>query len=123
MEIKGKIYRIDKERQVSDKFKLRECIIATDEQYPQHIQVQVTQDKCNLLDKFKVGDIVTAFINLRGRLAKDKTGVERCWNSIEVWRIEGGNAGAQNTDNNSNNTAPTTSNHSPSSDADDDLPF
>jgi hypothetical protein len=96
MEIKGTIYRIDNERQVSDKFKLREFIVTTDDQYPQSILLQTTQDKCNLLDKFKKGDTVTAHINIRGRLITDKTGVERCWNSIEVWRIEGVNAAPQN---------------------------
>jgi hypothetical protein len=37
------------------------------EQYPQHIMMEFTQDKCDLLNIYKVGDVKVS-INLRGRM-------------------------------------------------------
>ena len=90
MELKGKIYKIGQEQVVSDKFKKREFVLETDldSQYPQFIAVECTQDKCELLDKFKVGQIVTAHINLRGRNWTNKEGIEKTFNTLQVWRIE-----------------------------------
>ena len=89
MNIKGKIHSIANEQVISDKFKKREFVVMTDETYPQHLPMQVTNDKCSLLDMFKVGEVVDCSINLRGRLWSDpKTGIERCFSTIEAWRIQ-----------------------------------
>ncbi len=69
-------------------FKKRELVVTTEEQYPQTIMTEFTQDKCDLLNNFKVGDKVTVSINLRGREWVNPQGETKYFNSIQGWRIE-----------------------------------
>lgn len=89
MEIQGKIKLIDTTKEVgSSGFKKRDIVVITDEQYPQEILVQFVQDKCEILDKFKVGESVTISYNLRGRMWTDPTGKEVYFNTIQGWLIK-----------------------------------
>ena len=88
MEIVGKIKHIGPDQQVSASFTKRELVITTDEQYPQHILTEFTQDKCDLLDPYKIGESVKVHINLRGREWVSPSGETRYFNSIQGWRIE-----------------------------------
>jgi len=101
--------------QVSDKFKKREFVltIGATEPYPQHVLMQLTQDKCSLIDNYKVGDSIDVSFNLRGREWNSPQGETKYFNTIEAWRIE--KAGAIKT----SNESPA----NPSSHNDDDLPF
>jgi hypothetical protein len=92
MQIQGKIKLINPEQVVSDKFKKREIVVETADQYPQAILIQFTQDKCSILDKYAVGQEVTVHINLRGREWTAPDGVVKYFNTIEGWRIESGAA-------------------------------
>ena len=75
---------------VSDKFSKREFVVTdTTTQYPQDILLQLTQDKCSLLDMFKVGQQVDVSYNLRGREWTNPQGEVKYFNTIEAWRIEG----------------------------------
>lgn len=87
MELKGKIVVIEEVKQVSDSFKVRNLVVETQEQYPQFIQVQFTQDKCDVLNAYEIGDSVTIGINLKGRKWTDKQGVDKYFNTIEGWKI------------------------------------
>ena len=62
--------------------------IGTEEQYKQYIVLQLVKDKCSILDSYKKGDNVKASINLKGRLWTNPEGIEKCFNTIECWRIE-----------------------------------
>jgi hypothetical protein len=64
MEVTGKIKFINAEQVVSAAFK-REISCYT-EQYPQHIMMEFTQDKCDLLNIYKVGEV--SFDQFRGRM-------------------------------------------------------
>jgi len=89
MEIQGKIKMIDTTKEVgTSNFKKRDIVVTTDEQYPQDILVQFVQDKCEILDKFKVGESVTISFNLRGRMWTDPTGKEVYFNTIQGWLIK-----------------------------------
>lgn len=89
MEVKGKIKVINDTQLVSDKFSKREIVVTTDEIYPQDILVQFTQDKCEILDNYAVGQHVSVSINLRGReWTSPKDGTVKYFNTIEGWRIE-----------------------------------
>ena len=90
MDIKGKIEVVMETNVVSEKFKKREFVVKTDDQYPQLILCQLTQDKCVLLDKFVVGSAVTVHVNLRGRVWESPQGEKKYFNTIEAWRIEEG---------------------------------
>jgi len=76
-------------QQVSEKFSKREFVITTDlsTQYPQYISMQLTQDKCALLDAYNEGDEIKVSFNLRGREWSGPEGV-RYFNSLEAWRLE-----------------------------------
>jgi hypothetical protein len=89
MEIEGKIKVIGETKTFgSNGFQKRETVITTEEQYPQHIAIDFVQDKCALLDVFKVGDKAKIGINLQGREWTDPQGVVKYFNSIQGWRIE-----------------------------------
>lgn len=88
MEVIGKVKVVNPEQQVSASFKKRELVVTTDEQYPQHILIEFTQDKCDLLSNYKQGEAVKVSINLRGREWVNPQGETRYFNSIQGWRIE-----------------------------------
>ncbi|WP_297705556.1 DUF3127 domain-containing protein [uncultured Eudoraea sp.] len=89
MEIQGKIKMIDETKTFGNNgFRKREVVITTEEQYPQHILVEFVQDKCDLLNKHKVGETVKININLRGREWTNPQGEVKYFNSVQGWRIE-----------------------------------
>ena len=67
LSVEGKLKRIHDEQVISDRFKKREFVIETEEQYPQVLMFQLVQDKTNLIDQYSIGDKVEVFFNLRGR--------------------------------------------------------
>ena len=88
MEVTGKIKVINAEQQVSATFRKRELVVATEEQYPQFISINFVQDKCDLLNAYKVGEAVKVSINLRGREWVNPQGETKYFNDIQGWRIE-----------------------------------
>lgn len=88
MELIGQIYKINETQNVTDTFSKREFIIKTDTQYPQYILLQVVKDKCAVLDGYKIGDNIKASINIDGRLWTNPSGEEKCFNTLNCWRIE-----------------------------------
>ncbi|OAB28177.1 protein of unknown function [Flavobacterium fryxellicola] len=89
MEVTGKIKMLGDAKNVgSGSFLKRELVVTTEEQYPQHILVEFVQDKCDLLNSFKVGEAVKVAINLRGREWVDPQGVTKYFNAIQGWRVE-----------------------------------
>lgn len=89
----GTIYRIYDTVVVKDTFRKRDFIVLIpDGQYPQHVKLQCSQDRCSLLDGLKPGDPVTAHFNVRGRLYTDKNGQEQAFTNLEAWKIDRGNA-------------------------------
>lgn len=114
MEIKGQVYKVGTTQQVTDKFRKREVIIKTElaSQYPQHIKVQFSQDKCDLADALQPNQEVTFYCNLRGKLYTDKQGNENAITNLEVWKVDAGTV-----------APPSASAQSSSAPIDDDLPF
>ena len=88
MEVTGKIKVINAEQQVSASFRKRELVVATEEQYPQFISINFVQDKCDLLNNYKAGDLVKVAINLRGREWINPQGEAKYFNTIQGWKIE-----------------------------------
>lgn len=70
-------------------FSKRDIVIRTEEQYPQDIAIQFTQDKCDLLDAYKVGENVTIAYNLRGNMNgwTNPQGEVKYFNTIQGWKI------------------------------------
>jgi len=88
MEITGNIKLINETQNIgTNGFRKRELLLVTEEQYPQILLIEFTQDKCDLLDAFKVKDAVTININIRGREWVNPEGVSKFFNSFNGWRI------------------------------------
>jgi hypothetical protein len=70
-------------------FKVVKFVVETlDDQYPQVLELQCTQDKADNLIKFnKVGDVVDCSINLRGREWTNPQGEVKVFNTIEAWKV------------------------------------
>lgn len=90
MNIQGKIIDIFDTTQVSEKFRKREFVIEFTEnaQYPEFIKFELVQDKCDLIDAFRVGEDVDVSFNLRGRAWTNQQGVKNYFNSLQAWRIQ-----------------------------------
>ena len=89
MEITGKIKKIEETKTFgASGFRKRELVVTTDEQYPQMLLVEFIQDKCDLLNNYKVGQDVKVSINLRGREWINPEGEAKYFNSIQGWRVE-----------------------------------
>ncbi|CAN1557818.1 Protein of unknown function DUF3127 [Spirosomataceae bacterium] len=123
MEVSGNIKVINPEQQVSPTFKKRELVVTTEETYPQHIIIEFTQDKCDLLNSYAIGDAVKVSINLRGREWQSPQGETKYFNSIQGWRIEK-ESGATSAPAASTSSAPATPAPIPAAlEGEDDLPF
>ena len=93
MEVNGKIKWIDEIKTYGNNgFRKREVVVTTEEQYPQHILVEFIQDKCDLLNAFRVGQSVKIGINLRGREWVNPQGETKYFNSVQGWRIDAAEA-------------------------------
>lgn len=91
VKIHGEIIFIGTTQQIKDTFTIRKFVVQTKlETYPQEYELQLTKDKCSLLDNYKVGDTVTASINLRGRGYTNKDGKKGWFTSLECWKLEKG---------------------------------
>ena len=69
-------------------FKSRKVWLVVDEdlKYPQTIEVELQQDKCEMF-KVAEGSTITAHLNLRGReWTKPETGVTSVFNSLVMWK-------------------------------------
>lgn len=94
MEVLGRIKMIDETKSFgANGFRKREMVVTTDEQYPQHIMIEFTQDKCDLLNNYNPGEPVKVSINLRGREWVNPQGETKYFNSIQGWRIEKADGG------------------------------
>jgi hypothetical protein len=118
MEVTGKIKVIANTQEVgTGGFKKRDIVVTTEEQYPQHISVQFVQDKCEVLDKYKIGENVTIGVNLRGREWTNAQGEMQYFNTIQGWRISKAETQTDSAVNAYEDRRPV------KQDEDDDLPF
>ncbi len=88
--LKGELKVISPTQQVSDSFKKREFVVVdASGQYAQTIQFQAVQDRCELLDKYQVGQSVEVTFFLRGReWTNPKDGKVVVFNTLDAWKVE-----------------------------------
>ncbi|MBL3657954.1 DUF3127 domain-containing protein [Fulvivirga sediminis] len=96
MNVKGKILEISSTQQVTSSFQKREFVLeyAENPQYPEFLKFEMIQDKCALLDIYKVGDDIDVYFNLKGRKWTDPKGEVKYFNSLQAWKLEGVSANA-----------------------------
>jgi single-strand DNA-binding protein len=126
-DVQGKLHEIFDEQQVSEKFRKREFVLEIpDGAYTQYIKFQLTQDKCNVLDQYKLGDDVKVTFNLSGK-PFTKNGTTMYFTNLSAWRIEPADAAAGgNSGGNYQAAAPKaapSANSFLTDEADNDLPF
>lgn len=80
--LKGAIKLVKPTQTISDSFQKREFVIETEDQYPQLVQFELTQDKVSLIDDSYVGKNVEVSFNVRGREWNDKYFV-----NLQAWRV------------------------------------
>lgn len=86
----GAIVHIGQQQQISATFKKRDIVIeieADDPKYNQQVSFQMIQDKCDILDNFKIGQVVTIGYNLRGRKWTSPQGEDKWFNTLQGWKI------------------------------------
>jgi len=90
MNVRGKLFEIFDVSKVSESFRKREFVIeyAENPQYPEYLKFELIQDKCDLLNNFKVGSLVEVYFNLKGRLWTNPKGEKVYFNSLQAWRLE-----------------------------------
>ena len=89
MEIQGRIKQIFPSQIIGQNgFEKSDLVIITEEQYPQTIIIQFTQQRCDLLNNLQVGQNVKVYINIRGREWTNPQGETKYFNTIEGWKIE-----------------------------------
>jgi hypothetical protein len=138
LEITGKLLVKYDTQQVSEKFKKREFVLELADDingntYTNYAKMQLVQAKCDIIDRFNVGDQVKVSFNIKGS-RYERDGKESYFTNLDAWRVEA--AGAAQPANNYNqqpaynnynqsNPAPATSNtfYNPSPESADDLPF
>jgi Domain of unknown function (DUF3127) len=148
LEVTGKLHvKYEPQEFGEKKFKTREFVLELAEEisgntYTNFAKMQLVQAKCDIIDRFNIGDLVKVSFNIRGRSYVDKKdGSTKYISNLDAWRVEAAsatpstnqqapaynqqapaynnNAGG-NTGGNNFNQAP---NYNPSPETIDDLPF
>jgi hypothetical protein len=134
-EITGKLVAINDTQHVSDRFKKREFVLELAEEingnvYTNYAKMQLVQNKCEIIDNFKIGDSVKVNFNIKGNKWERDGNVNYITN-LDAWRIENAQqqagapaatAGSPAYNNPGNNTNSNV-NYNPSPESVDDLPF
>ncbi len=85
--LSGRIYKIGEVQKMTDSFSVQKFRIETDDQYPQKIEFQAVNDRCIILEPYRIGDLITVHFDVRGR---DWSKGDREGNAtnLNAWKIE-----------------------------------
>ena len=87
-QLKGILTEIFDTQHISDKFSKREFVVETKYgDYTETIKFQLTNDKCDILDTYAVGEEVNVHFNIKGR-KWEKDGKTSYFINLEAWRLE-----------------------------------
>jgi hypothetical protein len=116
MELQGKLIKKFATQAISEKFSKREFVIEVENkknpQYNDKIKLELTQDNCDLIEKFNVGNEIKVSINIKGKEYTNAKQEVSYFNSIQAWKIESIGSNYQMSETMSNSIANST-----------DLPF
>ena len=92
LELTGTLVEIYPTQQVSERFKKREFVLETKEEingniYSNFAKFQIVQNKCEILDRFNVGDEVKVSFNVKGN-RWEKDGKVQYITNLDAWRVE-----------------------------------
>lgn len=83
LKINGKVKLLMDAQSFDSGFTKREFVVTTQEQYPQDVKLECTQQRVSLLDSLKEGDNVDVFFNVRGNEYNGRYFV-----NLQAWKIE-----------------------------------
>lgn len=100
LEVTGKLIEKYDTNIVSDKFRKREFVLELSEEingniYTSYAKMQLVQNKCDIIDRFNVGENLKVNFNIRGT-RYEKEGKVSYFSNLDAWRIENANAAPQN---------------------------
>lgn len=89
MNVTGKLVEIFETVKIKESFQKREFVLeySSNPKYPELVKFEVVQDKCSILDNFKVGQEISVEFDLRGRKWIDQKGAVKYFNTLQAWRI------------------------------------
>jgi len=90
MKITGKLIQVTDVQQISNTFKKRSFVIEYIEnpQYPEYISFDLIQDRCSIIESFKIDNEIEVSFNLKGRKWINPEGFKKYFNSLHAWKIE-----------------------------------
>jgi len=90
MKIKAVIESIGDTANVTSSFKRRNFIVKywNNPDHVEFLSFECIQDRCDLLDSFKIGDTVSISFNLKGKKWTNSEGQNRYFNTLQVWNLE-----------------------------------
>lgn len=105
LEVSGKLIAKYETVQVSEKFKKREFVIELTEEingnnYTNFAKFQAVQTKCDMLDRFNIGDAIKVSFNVKGNSYVDKKdGSTKYITNLDSWRVESAGVASTSTAN------------------------
>src|ERR1043165_9776612 len=107
LEVTGKLLVKYDTQQVSEKFKKREFVLELADDingntYTNYAKMQLVQAKCDIIDRFNVGDQAKESFNIKGS-RYERDGKESYFTNLDAWRIEPAAAAQNNGGYNNNN--------------------
>ncbi len=86
-QLQGKLYLINETKKVSDNYQKREFVVIMGEgtPYPQYIKMELGNARCDIADKFSVGQEVIVDYNLKGNV--DKNDAAKVYTKLEAYKI------------------------------------
>jgi len=123
LEITGKLIAKNNTQQVSEKFKKREFVIEITEDVngkpcTNFGKFQLVQNKCEIIDRFNIGDALKVSFNIKGN-RWERDGKVNFITNLDAWRVES----VVNSESNNTPAPAATQNFNPSPETIDDLPF
>lgn len=90
----GRLHRKRDTEQINEKFRRREIILELTQMingnsYLNYAKIQLVQNKCEIVERFREGDMLKVYYNVKGNMHINKrTGKEECITNLDAWRIE-----------------------------------
>jgi single-strand DNA-binding protein len=85
----GTLYKVFPEQQITERFRKREFILSVqDGMYVQLVKFTLKQDRCNLIEGYKLGAELKVTFSISGREVQGKDGEPLYFTSLDAWKIE-----------------------------------
>lgn len=101
-EVQGVVHSIGDTAEFGNNgFTKREFVVkltgeAENPRYPNYVALELIKDKCAMMDNYAIGDEIEAHFNLSGRLWSGNGQNEKCFTSLQAWRISSPSSGSMN---------------------------